>query len=376
MLKRFFALLLIFVMAVSAALAEWTDDYFTLPTTVRDAALADEMIVLSTGVFAPALQKTRMEKYGFTQIAAENYGRELGDMRHVCAYTVYTKTLENGRGAVIIVIRGTGMEEWPLNFDVMPSGNYDLNVAENFYLAGKDILDTWGDTFESLNAPLFMVTGHSRGAACANVLGTLLTDKYGEENVWCYTFATPTTVRGEYKQYNNIFNYINTCDIVPYLPLPQWGFERYGTDILMEPDKLTAEQTEAVQNALASYGDKMKWSVIAGGSDTVRSFVDALASLGDVNDLYNTRWSTQHSGKALEGEEGMTAGEFMLSLIDSIGSSAGAVIVKLARYQANHTAFEPIVRQLVSMITSGAIESVGIMHAQNTYRALMEALQP
>ncbi len=376
MLKRFFALLLVLMLFVSAACAEWTDDFFTLPTTVRDAALAEEMIILSSTVFAPALQKAQMEQYGFTQIAAENYGRELGDMRHVSAYTVYTKVLENGRGAVIITIRGTGTEEWPLNFDVMPSGDYDLNVAENFYLAGKDILDTWGDTFAALNDPVFMVTGHSRGAACANVLGALLTDLYGEDNVWCYTFATPTTVRGEYKQYNNIFNYINTCDIVPYLPLPQWGFERYGTDIPMDAGSLTAEQNEKVQAALLSYGDSMTWSVMKGGRKEVEAFVEALASLGTIHDLYNTRWSTMHAGKAAEGEEGLTAREFMLSLTDSLTDSPGAVVVRLARYQANHTAFEPIVRQLISMITSGSIASVGVMHMPNTYRALMEVLQP
>ena len=217
----------------SPALAEWQDRYLSQDSAVFDRAFAQEALKLSTLIYYRDQQAAYMRKAGFNTVGYWNFHRPAGDTRHICAYYVYQKALPDGRTAVLILIRGTGDDEWALNMDVMPSGNYDLPYAENFTLAAQDILDTQAAYLDSLADPVFLVSGHSRGAACANILGKMLTDRYGAQRVYAYTFATPRTVRGEYPAYANTFNVINPTDYITMLPLPQWGFARYGAEVIL-----------------------------------------------------------------------------------------------------------------------------------------------
>jgi hypothetical protein len=93
------------------------------------------------------------------------------------------------------------------------------------------------------------ITGHSRGAAVANLLAADLTDDAlypAKESIYTYTFATPNVrlpaddmERMAMKDdYLNIHNYLNTEDFVAYVPLEAWGFTRYG---------ITKEFTSTVQ---------------------------------------------------------------------------------------------------------------------------------
>ncbi|MBP3773324.1 MAG: hypothetical protein J6I53_11655 [Treponema sp.] len=77
---------------------------------------------------------------------------------------------------------------------------------------------------------VLLLTGHSRGAAIANILGKV----YEGDSDWTsfsYGFATPrTTTASNATEYKTIFNIINSDDLVTELPLKNWGFTRYGTD--------------------------------------------------------------------------------------------------------------------------------------------------
>lgn len=77
---------------------------------------------------------------------------------------------------------------------------------------------------------VLLLTGHSRGAAIANILGKV----YEDDSDWTsfsYGFATPrTTTASNAAEYKTIFNIINSDDLVTELPLKNWGFTRYGTD--------------------------------------------------------------------------------------------------------------------------------------------------
>ena len=73
-----------------------------------------------------------------------------------------------------------------------------------------------------------LLTGHSRGAGISNILGQMYEDKT-DYRTYAYTFAAPnTTTAKNADSYRNIFNIINEDDIIPYLPLSQWGFKNYG----------------------------------------------------------------------------------------------------------------------------------------------------
>ena len=248
-MKRIIVLILMLICLSAPSSAE-----FAGSSAAFDPAFAQRALSIAELCSNPDLQKAMLKQQGYDMIGMYNYRRPDDDDSHVAAYTVFEKTEESGRKDVIISIRGTGDDEWKLNLDVMPSGRYDLDYAENFFLAAQDILDTHETYLDGLHDAAFLVTGFSRGAAVANVLGASLTDRFGDENVFVYTFATPRTVRGDFASYDNIFNVINPADIITYLPLPQWGFERYGTDIILPVDDAALD--EAARAAHRSRTDK------------------------------------------------------------------------------------------------------------------------
>lgn len=81
-----------------------------------------------------------------------------------------------------------------------------------------------------------LLTGHSRGAATANLLAAKLIDEgsssklVSQGNVFAYTFATPNVTKSNTtaEKYNCIFNIVNPEDFVTKVMLSSWGFSRYG----------------------------------------------------------------------------------------------------------------------------------------------------
>lgn len=95
------------------------------------------------------------------------------------------------------------------------------------------IIDDYQNRYKNKDAKVFdFVTGHSRGAAIANIIGKKFTDL--KRNVQAYCFATPNVVVEEddskLTKYTNIFNVVNEDDIVPLLPFDFWNFKRFGIE--------------------------------------------------------------------------------------------------------------------------------------------------
>ena len=65
-----------------------------------------------------------------------------------------------------------------------------------------------------------LVTGHSLGGAVANLLAADLNDSIGPENVYAYTFASPTVTNTPNIPivHDNIFNILNDNDFVTIIP--------------------------------------------------------------------------------------------------------------------------------------------------------------
>ena len=100
--------------------------------------------------------------------------------------------------------------------------------------------------------------------------------------MYAYTFATPRTVRGEYPAYANIFNVINPTDYITMLPLPQWGFARYGVDVILPVVGASDRQLSAVQADFAQeLGNWGTFQVFKEGDriPTLRSFRPPFATL-------------------------------------------------------------------------------------------------
>ncbi len=99
----------------------------------------------------------------------------------------------------------------------------------------------------NISNPIFLVTGHSLGAAVANLLAEHLNSckdtnhcsgSRTEKDIYAYTFATPKTVKNSTGNNDqNIFNILNNNDVVPLVPTNimalNWsdnGWTRYGRD--------------------------------------------------------------------------------------------------------------------------------------------------
>lgn len=157
----------------------------------------------------------------------------------------------NTRQLVVVAVRGSvTFMDW-----VVDLGNQFNDEQYNFQAGMKEVIKSlYGCTelcdeckgtgcenasagyLDNINDPIILITGHSLGAAIANLTANYLTQELGADNVYAYTFATPNTVNkanGEEPiKHNNIFNILNNNDAVPHFPMNlivnEW--ERHGQD--------------------------------------------------------------------------------------------------------------------------------------------------
>jgi hypothetical protein len=181
------------------------------------------------------------------KISASSYSVDKNDITEF--FVGHKKIVYKGvlREVIIVAVRGTNgtNAEWSSNFDVgadtdeyykaMGKSHPDWKNKQNhkgFDVAANRVyakLATYISQYVDANAQTsILLTGHSRGAAIANILGQMFTDNTSYKT-YGYTFAAPnTTTAKNAANYKNIFNIINKDDIIPYLPLKEWGFTNYG----------------------------------------------------------------------------------------------------------------------------------------------------
>ena len=138
-----------------------------------------------------------------------------------------------------VVVRGTCNgkigEEWKGNMNI---GNGKLAYQQSFRKATDKLEDSLKEYINrnSLTNINFLITGHSRGAAVANILAADLdNDNFkvsGKKKVFAYGFATPNYTKDlspDGYNYNNIFNFCFNDDFVTRVPLEKWGYGKLGT---------------------------------------------------------------------------------------------------------------------------------------------------
>ncbi len=135
---------------------------------------------------------------------------------------------------VAVGLCGQGyLDEWESNFSIG-----DGVLHDGFSRSSQLVYDRIFGYIASqhLEGPYkIWLSGFSRAAAVSNITAARLDDSnlFDEDSVFCYTFATPRTTRKkEEGRYTNIFNIVGKDDPVPCIPFADWGFERYGVDLL------------------------------------------------------------------------------------------------------------------------------------------------
>jgi len=158
------------------------------------------------------------------------------------AFSIGRKQLSDDDALVLIVVRGscgklpdfekkdlTVSSDWQSNFKIKTnSKGWHLGfarAADKVYSALKSFLKNrqYSDAAMKSNVR-YVITGHSRGAAVANLLAVKLHDeKVPNSKVYDYNFACPDTVKGFKlanlkRNHENIFNICNSADLVSFIP--------------------------------------------------------------------------------------------------------------------------------------------------------------
>lgn len=210
-----------------------------------------------------------LEQLGFKNIKRINLKEKYQNGIDPNDYVVFymgRKTIKVGRSNYVVyavAVRGTvDSEEWISNLDVGADTEeyedlYGANhpdwinhrLHKGFGVAANRVykeVNNYINSFtneDSGKKQSILITGHSRGAAVANILGKEFEDRYNENKKikpYTYTYGTPTVTTESKRttsKYKTIFNMINDDDLVPYVPLASWGFRRYGTDIHTSVDR-------------------------------------------------------------------------------------------------------------------------------------------
>ena len=225
------------------------------------------------------------------------------------------------RDIFVIAVRGTNgtHEEWSSNFDIgADQDEYYAITGEHpdwlnklnhkgFDVAANRIItafDTYLQELEAqnllnLNVPRsIFITGHSRGAAIANILGAIFEDRDGFKS-YTYTMAAPySTTDPNAANYQTIFNIMNTDDLVPYLPMESWGFKKYGETLNMSIEK-SFEGSNYLGNSNLTFETLFNTGYNSNGY--VQSSVDAFVAMTEGRSTFYIEDSTSGDGEVIEG---------------------------------------------------------------------------
>ena len=187
---------------------------------------------------------------GFTNVRCVNYDKALTDTSDKVAYSMAVKYIDNGKGGkdtlVVLPIRGGGYGgEWSSNFHLFGNTNSLSGNHIGFQTAAEDVkkgLDSYVKELDIQGDLKLWVTGFSRGAATANLLGRILNNStvggvsVSRSDIYVYTFATPAgaSYSSAEKIFDpNIFNIVSPVDLVPRVAPSKWEFTRYGTTLTL-----------------------------------------------------------------------------------------------------------------------------------------------
>ena len=197
---------------------------------------------------------------------------------------------------------GSHGKQWNSDFDPWGVGSsivgHDTSSLNHkgFIDAKNYIRENLSDYFNENNYDkdntILLLTGHSRGAAAANLLAAEIIDKgsfASSDNLFTYTFATPNCTGDtniSNPKYNIINNIVFPTDFVTKVMPKKWGYGRYGktyslptktNDVLYEEykekmlDYYKLLRNENEDFADYSSGEETVWSIINEMSNTVEN---------------------------------------------------------------------------------------------------------
>ena len=318
------------------------------------------------------------------------------DMNHFIVSQPITKGNESFN-LVYVGCIGSWHEQWNSNFD--PDGkessayysdsaslrrinHIGFNDAKNFiYTRLVKYMNKYG--YDKSNTKV-LLTGHSRGAATANLLSAKLIDDpnnevVSPENLFTYAFATPNcTCNNETSdaRYSRIFNIVNPTDFVTKVMPAAWGYRRYGTTYTL-PSVNNDKNYYSYYNKMKKYYDILNqatsdntwYNVYPTGETAVYNVINKMTKyISGLDDYYYKRYSSGIVGTK-------TPFEFIQSglcpYVNSVGNKDSAKKVMLEALGGSDL-FRSI---SLFFISNGAItKSFGDAHKMETYCSFLLGL--
>ena len=180
---------------------EWNFDYFQQNHLVYNHDLAIAALVLAEASYELDRIRTTMKTLGFS----DNFMHFEYDRFNIfnCGHAFgYCKSED----VVAIALRGTPYS--PRSYT-----EWIGNLLLGFTYAAKTMeenLDIFRHEIGATTNTRYLIVGHSRGAAVANIVAPKMTERH---QVYVYTFATPYATPFDSKEENrNIFNWKNLDD--------------------------------------------------------------------------------------------------------------------------------------------------------------------
>ena len=195
------------------------------------------------------------------------------------AFALTNRVNEDGTIDMFVVIRGTLKDEWQGNTEITGTSYDDSIIVHDNFNKGKDSIKTaieiyYAKLLEKSSNINLIITGHSRGAAVANLYAKEATDAqnttidYGIpkfDKITAYTFACPNVEKynSNMESYTNIFNFCFKEDLIPTVPLTNptdgWNYWRYGQTYVANLSEYNTQVNKYtvsdIQNAFSAWED-------------------------------------------------------------------------------------------------------------------------
>ena len=233
----------------------YSDSYFKATSYEYYPSLSTMSLCLSLATFGDANQSYEyhsrnatklLDDIGFEGVEANDDFKKKPTADSIGAVAGHRKI--NEYTLIALSIRGSSYEqEWASNLKMGAEGNHQgFNEAKDKVY---DFLKSYiSDNKISGKIKLWM-TGYSRGAVVANLLGGQLDEGNAPQlnitlegkDLFVYTYGTPAGVDvGNIRKdvnYDNIYNVLIEDDFVPKIIPSSFGLKRYGQDIEMHMPK-------------------------------------------------------------------------------------------------------------------------------------------
>ena len=293
----------------------------------------------------PVVLHTHLKWEGFEDIDSKNHGNEKGYEDGI-SYTLAYKGVNGGEILLVVVLRGTDREEWRGNMDIWGKDGSSQSPRHFSWETANKMLQGEINKYVTNNGldkyPInLLITGHSRGAAVANLLAVDSNTKNwcsGIKNVYSYTFATPNNTTS-FTEYRNIFNFCFDDDFVPQVPLDTnfsgWKYGKSGINYHACAEDLYNKNVNGFQRLADEYlnvSEGRKASLTA--TQEVLDVLQDFAGIAPTVNVYYTKLLAMAPTDGWLWEEKKTLHGFMRdyianAAINTFGAGVGSALKQI-----------------------------------------------